>query len=241
MPEIAIVAALEREIRPLVKGWPASEREHSGRRYRFSESGTTVAVCGGIGPEAARRAAEAVIALYKPAVVESVGFAGALDNTLRVGDVCEVRYVIDSSDGSRTDTGVGTSVLVSSASVASEEQKAKLAKAYGAQLVDMESAAVAKSAEAHGLPFRAVKVVSDEAGFPMPPMELFIGRDGSFHSGKFALHAAVRPWLWSTVFRLTRNSGKASRALCHQLKLQQKSTGLDSAPVPAAMAKDGHR
>ena len=217
MPEVAIVAALEREIWPLVRRWRASDREYSGRRFRFFESEHRVVVCGGIGPHAARRAAEAIISLYRPAIVQSVGFAGALDQSLRVGQLFEPRQVIDASDGSRADTGSGSGTLVSFSSVASTEQKSRLATAYQAQAVDMEAAAVAKSAEAHGLRFTAVKVISDDASFAMPPTERFIANDGGFRSGAFALHAAVRPWLWSSVFRLARNSTRASRELCDYL------------------------
>jgi adenosylhomocysteine nucleosidase len=98
------------------------------------------------------------------------------------------------------------------------EQKAKLASAYGAQAVDMEAAAVAKGAEARELPFAAVKVISDESAFPMPPMERFVAADGSFQSGSFALYAAIRPWTWGTVFHLARNSALASRSLCARLE-----------------------
>jgi adenosylhomocysteine nucleosidase len=229
MPEVAIVAALEREIWPLVRRWRASDREYSGRRFRFFESEHYVAVCGGVGPEAARRAAEAVVSLYRPSLVQSVGFAGALDNTLQVGHVLEVRHVIDASDGSSTDTGSGSGVLVSFSSVAGQKQKAKLAKAYRAQAVDMEAAAVARSAEAHGLRFAAIKVISDEAGFPMPPMARFVHADGSFQAGSFAMYTALRPWLWGTVFRLARNSAKASQLLCEYLN---KNSG-DATPVSA--------
>lgn len=217
MPEVAIVAALEREIWPLVRHWRVSDREYSGRRFRFFESEQRVAVCGGIGPQAARRAAEAIVSLYRPALVQSVGFAGALDERLRVGDVFEPRQVIDANDGSRADTGCGSGVLVSFSSVASVDQKSRLATAYQAQAVDMEAAAVAKGAEAHGLRFTAVKVISDNASFAMPPMEGFIANDGSFRSGAFAFHAALRPCLWSSVFRLARHSAKASRQLCEYL------------------------
>jgi adenosylhomocysteine nucleosidase len=217
MPEVAIVAALEREIWPLVRHWRSSDREHSGRRFRFFESEHQVAVCGGIGPQAARRAAEAIISLYRPGLVQSVGFAGALDQSLRVGQLFEPRQIIDASDGSRTDTGTGSGVLVSFSSVAGKDQKSRLATAYQARAVDMEAAAVARAAEAHGLRFAALKVISDDASFAMPPMERFIANDGGFRSAAFALHAAVRPWLWVSVFRLARNSTEASRRLCEYL------------------------
>ena len=72
MPEVAIVAALERELRPLVREWKVAEREHAGRRFRFFESDRAVVVCGGIGPEAARRATEAVIT-FVPAGARRIG------------------------------------------------------------------------------------------------------------------------------------------------------------------------
>jgi adenosylhomocysteine nucleosidase len=218
MPEVAVVAALEREVWPLVRRWRVADREHGGKSFRFFESERSIVVCGGIGPEAARRATEAIISLYRPGRVLSVGFAGALVKSLRVGEVFEARRVVDAKDGSQTDTGLGAGVLVSVSSVAGVEQKAKLASAYGAQAVDMEAAAVAKGAEARGLRFAAIKVISDEAGFPMPPMERFVASDGSFRSGNFAFYSAARPWTWPTVFRLARNSGLAARSLCAKLE-----------------------
>jgi adenosylhomocysteine nucleosidase len=218
MPEVAIVAALEREVRPLVREWKAAAREHEGKQFRFFESARAVVVCGGIGPEAARRATEAVIALYGPARVLSAGFAGALTESLRVGEVIEPRRVVDARDGSKTDTGAGDGLLVSFSSIAGTKQKARLAGAYGAQAVDMEAAAVAKGAEARGLQFTAIKAISDESGFPMPPMERFLAADGRFQSGRFALYSAMRPWTWGTVLRLARNSSVASRNLCAKLE-----------------------
>jgi adenosylhomocysteine nucleosidase len=229
MPEIAIVAAMEREIHGLVRKWRVAEREFSGRRFRFFESADCVAVCSGVGPDGARRATEAIISLYKPGLVQSVGFAGALDKTLSVGQVLEIRQVVDARDGSRANTGLGSVVLVSFPSVAGPDQKAKLAAAYQAQAVDMEAASVAKGAEAHGLRFAAIKVISDEAGFPMPSTESFVAKDGEFQAGRFALHAAVRPWMWGTVLRLARNSKLASNRLSAYLEQNLRQPG----PVPS--------
>src|SRR5580704_6880965 len=146
MPKVAIVAALEREVKGLIRNWSRIEREFDGRRFAFFERDGLVVVCGGIGAECARRATEAVIALYHPARVESVGFAGALDKTLRIGDVFRPAEVIDARDGSRFETGPGDvqgdGRLVTFMVVAGAEQKAKLAQAYQARAVDMEAAAV---------------------------------------------------------------------------------------------------
>ncbi len=103
MPKVAIVAALEREVSGLTKNWTRVEREHEGRSFIFFERDEMVVVCGGIGLDPARRAAEAVITLYRPNVLQSVGFAGALDASLHVGDVFAPAVVIDARDGSRTE------------------------------------------------------------------------------------------------------------------------------------------
>jgi len=216
--KVAMVAALEREVRPLVKQWRTIEREYEGRRFKFFESGQAVVVCGGIGAEAARRATEAVIALYQPQLVQSVGFAGALDPALKVGEIFSPSRVIDSRDGSSMETSAGSGTLVSAAGIAGVEEKMKLSESYGAQAVDMEAAAVARGAQARGVRFMAVKAISDESGFAMPAMDRFVGGNGQFRTGSFVVFAALRPWLWSHVIQLARNSAKASRALCAELE-----------------------
>ena len=217
MPRLAIVAALEREVRPLVKSWRATEKEHDGRRFRFFENGEVVLVCGGIGPVAARRAAEAVIALFEPNILCSAGFAGALDPKLRVGDLIRPSTVINAGDGSRTLVEDGDGVLVSLGSVASPAQKSKLRESFGAGTVDMEAAAVARSADARGKEFTVVKAISDEMDFEFPAIERFVDAEGKFSERRFALYASIRPWLWPQVMRLARNGGRASRALCAYL------------------------
>jgi adenosylhomocysteine nucleosidase len=216
--KLAIVAALEREVRPLVRHWPDFFREHEGRRFRFFENPPAVIVCGGIGPEAARRATEAVIALYAPALVQSVGFAGALDASMKVGDIFAPRRVIDAKDNSSVETREGAGVLVSFPFIAGRDQKVSLAKVFGALAVDMESAAVARGAAARGIPFRALKAISDESNVVMLPLEHFIASDGRFRSVAFLAFVGMRPWLWLGAIRLARNSACASRALCAQLR-----------------------
>ena len=205
-------------MRPLIQRWKAVEREFDGRKYKFFENERAVLVCGGIGPEAARRATEAIINLYAPVLVQSVGFAGALDSTLKVGTVLAPVCVIDAKDGSRVEAAVGHWVLVSVDQPVSVEQKAKLAEAYWAHAVDMEAAAVARAAQAHDITFVGLKAISDEADFEMPPLERFVAGDGQFRTAAFAAFVALRPWLWLRVFQLARNSNKAAAALCGWLE-----------------------
>jgi adenosylhomocysteine nucleosidase len=216
-PKVAIVAALEREVRPLIKHWRPVERDYDGRKYKFFENERAVLVCAGVGPEAARRATEAIIRLYAPVMVQSVGFAGALDSTLKVGTVMTPICVIDAKDGSRVEAGVGHWVVVTVDRAVNVEQKTKLAKAYWAHAVDMEAAAVARGAQAHDITFVGLKAISDEADSEMPPIDRFIAGDGTFRTGAFTAFVALRPWLWRRVIQLARNSAKAANALCEWL------------------------
>jgi adenosylhomocysteine nucleosidase len=243
MPEmkIAIIAAMEREVEPLIRSWKVRMIEHSGRGYRLFENGDVTVVCSGIGAEAARRATEAVIREVSPVRVISVGFAGALDGSLHVGHVLEPRTVINAADGARTEVGSGEGILVSSATVAAKEQKIRLGKAYCAAAVDMEAAAVAQGAEARGVEFGVLKAISDAADFSLPAMDRFVAHDGTFRSVRFACHVALRPWLWRTTMALARNSAKASQALCRALASYLERLALSSSscrdgacPVPSA-------
>jgi adenosylhomocysteine nucleosidase len=218
--KIAIVAALEREVDLLVKEWRVSIHEFEGREFRFFESKRMTVVCGGIGAVAARGAAEAAISVYRPNLVVSAGFAGALEPNLRVGDVVIPRWVIDARDSSRHDTGAGEGVLLTVSQVAGIKEKEKLAQAYCANAVDMEAASVAKGAQKHGIPFLAVKVISDRMDFVMPPLERFVDNSGQFRTLSFAVYSAVRPWLWKSVIQLGRNSAAAAKALRKTLVLE---------------------
>lgn len=237
MPKVAIVAALEREVRGLIRNSRRIEREYQGRRFAFFERDEVVVVCGGIGAEAARRASEAVIALFGSALVLSVGFAGALDASLHVGDVFLPSLVIDARDGSRIATGDqgGDGVLVTFMAVAGVEQKAKLAEAYRAKAVDMEAAAVLAAAQAHGIAFGVIKAISDECDFEMPATARFISPEGRFKTGSFVLFAVLRPWLWTRVAALARNSNRAGKVLGAHLAayVERSRAGLKDT-VPAA-------
>ena len=244
MKKIAIIAALEREIRPLIKHWPSTTIAHEGRQFMSYEGKHAVVIIGGIGPEAARAAAEAIIAQHSPDLLISAGVAGSLVPELHVGETIFPTTVIDTQDGSRHETAIhdaplgktplARTVLASYPEIAGAAQKQQLARSYGAQAVDMEAAAVARAAQVHGLPFLAVKAISDELNFELPDMSPFI-KNGKFQTERFALHVALRPWLWLRVFRLARNTRIASENLCAWLR----ESVLTNTIVPGTIGSTG--
>ena len=104
-------------------------------------------------------------------------------------------------------------VLATAGSIASVTEKARLAEVYGAALVDMEAATVARMARARGVGFRAIKGVSDGFDFELSALGKFEGERGSFRTGAFAAYTAVRPWMWGKAMELGRGSGMALKGL----------------------------
>jgi adenosylhomocysteine nucleosidase len=128
---------------------------------------------------------------------------------------------------------------VSFMAVAGVDQKANLAKAYGAQAVDMEASAVAAAARAHGIPFDAAKAISDAHDFEIPAMANFIDPQGRFLTANFGLFIALRPWLWPRMAQLASNSRKAARALGEHLERfrpELSQTSVATAEYPQARA-----
>ena len=158
---------------------------------------------------------------YRPALLISVGLAGALIRSLKVGSVFTPNVVVDAADGAEyrcTADGnhVSGGVLVSAAEIAGAEAKRELVNRFHGLVVDMEAAGVAKVAQQEQIGFRCVKAISDEADFAMPPMGKFLNAAGEFQSGKFALWAALRPWQWPRIAALARNSKRATDGAMQQ-------------------------
>jgi adenosylhomocysteine nucleosidase len=110
----------------------------------------------------------------------SIGICGALSPDLRVGDVVIGSEVVTASEfypthapwtrelaGRLPDAVVAPIAGVDHVS-AHREDKADLRESTKAKTVDMESHVAARAALAHGLPFAALRVVSDSAHRSLP-------------------------------------------------------------------------
>jgi nucleoside phosphorylase len=235
MIKTAIIAALEREIHPLVKRWPQSRIEANGRTLTAYRSGELLAVAGGIGSSRAERAARAVVGRFRPEVLVSAGLAGALIHSLKAGSVVTPNVIVDAATGVeyRCDTGgelVGSVVLVSAGEIAGQDSKLALVERYHGLIVDMEAAGVAQVAAESNLAFHCVKAISDELDFVMPPLNRFVDSQGDFSTKRLIAWAMVRPHRWLGIMRLARNTTRATQALCDWLR--QNATGEDP---PAAV------
>ena len=210
MSAIGIIAALPREVAPLVKGW--RREELPGHRVVYLR-GDVVVACAGMGPVQAGIAVQAVRALAPVTELISIGLAGACDPRLKMADVVRPGVVIDRRTGERYLDERQHAVLISTDAVVNVAEKERLHVAYDAAAVDMEAATVARLARAHGLGFRALKAISDPSDFEIAWLAKFATAEGQFREGAFAIHAVLRPWRWGKVRRLGKGSAKALRAL----------------------------
>jgi hypothetical protein len=68
------------------------------------------------------------------------------------------------------------------------------------------------------LQFAAVKAISDDAGFVMPPLPRFIDQDGGFHKVRFLLYVALRPKWWPALAKMRSSAAIASANLCRAVE-----------------------
>ncbi len=150
-----------------------------------------VVALGGVGRESCCEALGDLLAHWPRARVLLVGIAGALDSSLRVGDVIVAGRAVawpnpDSvTPGSEQVLGVSSRTLASPEEGRSEPRegvcvragcivtwdsvvsdigvKRRLREAYGADCVDMESGYAARLCAERGTPFLAVRGISDPA------------------------------------------------------------------------------
>lgn len=211
MSRIAIIAALPGELKPLVRGW-----ERRGRNEWVGRLGEhdVIAVAGGIGAGAARRAAERVLVVLKPDMLISYGWCGALTCAVKPPGACAISDVIDAGTGERfvTDYPDGYR-LITLDRVAHVDEKRGLAQKHQGVLVDMEAAAVARVAQERQVGFYSFKGVSDGYQDRLPDFSRFINGEGELRMTALLAHVAVRPRYWPAMRRLGKNSSAAASVL----------------------------
>jgi adenosylhomocysteine nucleosidase len=220
---ILLVAAEPREFDGLLPfctkvrrlAWPvywARAAESSGRKLWM--------VANGAGAVHAVKAAEAACQVGRPEAIVSMGFCGALDPALNIGDVF-VATAVDAG-GSRfdvrqpqSDAPHATGVLISVDRVAQTAAVKQLLRATGASAVEMEAGGVAQFATAHGIPLFCVKSVTDTAAqdFVLDFNKALLS-DGHFGTIKLLTSALRNPGgAFPELFRLRRFCRIATRTL----------------------------
>jgi adenosylhomocysteine nucleosidase len=223
---VAIIAALRGELKPFVahkdaKSWKrrTSSKGTEVWEYRHAD-GCWLAVYAGMGEARAVIAfaeAEKIVPLD---AVCSAGWAGSLDGMLQSGTVYGASLVIDTKTGERFRPAHWQPewpILATTARVSDAREKRRLAASYGAGLVDMEAAAIARMAVGKGIPFYCFKAVSDDAEAELPDINPFIGINGQVKMLPFLANAAINPSSWPALVKLGKHSTTAAKNLAEAL------------------------
>ena len=173
----------------------------------------------GDGPRRAARAAADLCSRYRPSLLIGAGVAGALTPDLGVFDLVVAHRVIDREGETPWPNAVlvvaaaakpgarqGTLVSVDRPLVAAAEKAAWAARVgTPPAAVDMESAAWARVASAHGIPFLIIRIVSDTADEELPGyLSDCMDAEGGIRRSAVALRALAHPGSIPALWRMRK-------------------------------------
>jgi nucleoside phosphorylase len=210
---LLFISADPRECTGMLTHWeqvqPLQLPVHWARTGRWKGREVT-AIANGAGAE---RAFAAVLIAPKPSAVCNIGFCGALDESLQIGDIfiaTEIRNgtnvwptcVPDTPDGPR-------GVVASIDHIAQTAAEKSNLRASGASIVEMEAAGVARASEDLDLPFYCIRAVSDLAH------EDFVNDFNAAlkPDGRFSVVSLVKQLKFGELIRLQQRTAMASKKL----------------------------
>jgi adenosylhomocysteine nucleosidase len=229
--DVGIVAALPLELGFFV------DRLKKVRKYKSTAStivegefdGKVVAVVySGVGRPAARAATQILIAGHRPSLIVSAGFAGALDPDYSLGQVVTPREIVDldgncfpvepiDSESSPT-RSPPIRLLTVDAIARTPADKAGLRASFDADLIDMETSAVAAVCGDQGRRFFAIRVISDDAAAELPAeIASMLSRSTSYQIGAAFRAIARRPSAIKDFWALHSHAIEASDQLAKGL------------------------
>ena len=190
-------------------------------------------VVSGMGEDRAYAAAKRAIAALQPRAYVSAGYSGALNEDLKAGQLVIGESAFSAAHAGnavyRSDVSLLKAALESCGDCASgglvtvprtlvtDEEKRKAALSPGPShsplAADMESAGCARAAHEDGVPFIAIRAITDTFDEDMPvDFNPFI-KDGRLCYPRLILHVLTHPWVIPGLMQLGRNSRLAAERL----------------------------
>lgn len=135
----------------------------------------------GVGPKNCNQRIEALLHKVRPRLVVSSGFAGAVNQNLKPGDLILAENfsdpkLLEKAEQTLPDRKFYTAQVFTSTSIIdSMDERNEIALRSGAAAVDMETGGIASVCNTHGVPLLSLRAISDtpEQSFPAPPSILF--------------------------------------------------------------------
>jgi len=217
---IGITFALPSESSDLVRRLRAVER--CDNLISGNVNGGDVAIVHtGVGARNCNERLEILLHKTRPRLVISSGFAGAVTEKLRVGDLVLAQNFSDaqllaSAERILRDRQPRLVKLFTSTSIVdSIAERNEIARAADAAAVDMETGAIVAVCHAHGVPLISLRAVSDTASqpFPAPPSVLFDSERQQTNYGRLLAYLLRHPGSIRPLFRFARQIARVRAAL----------------------------
>lgn len=241
METVAFIAPMRIEIKPFLArvGNPRRERLAGLPCYRFALAGWEcgLVLCG-IGARSAARATKIALSELHPRLAVSFGIAGAATPGLSVGDVVAVHSVRAAEAGAsgvahtlapwsrpaleaagRAVAAAGAGVFAGTA-VTTQGGKDSAPETAGTDCVvlEMETAAISREADARGVPLLVMRSISDTPEEPLPfDVERALDAEGHVKTLAILIRILSEPGLIGRLARLARNTTAATRNLAAAL------------------------
>jgi adenosylhomocysteine nucleosidase len=188
----------------------------------------------GVGKQRAEETTRQVIEKFHPEVIISMGYAGALIDGLKVGDLFIADCVL-SEEGEtleidcppnsewldlakntppleQTKIKFGRLITVNSV-IHSPEAKKCLASQFSAQVVEMETLVIARLTKENQIPFISVRGISDEVNHELIDSSSFLGDDGEISKIKAGWYVLTHPKSFKSALSLRSQTQVATRNL----------------------------
>lgn len=233
---VVVLGATPRELRPLARALRLRP-EPVGDLPAWRDD-RVVAVAVGVGPARAGAGAARVLDALAAQRVVITGVAGALDDSLEVGDLVRPAAVVDVRSGvvrTPSTPAPGGAVLATVEQVHLSGRgptgEGDVRLPAGATAVDMETAAIAAACEARGIPWDVVRAISDVAGTLTQDAASLLRPDGRADVFK-AAHLVLRdPRALVRLVRLGLDSARAVRVATDAVVSELTATGSGAPPL----------
>ena len=175
----------------------------------------------GVGAKACTRNVDNFLRTVRPEFLISSGFAGAVREDWNVGDLLLSENYSDRQLLLRTGRVLSNRhpwvgrMFTSTSIVDSVAERNEIARARGADAVDMETEVIAQACATHRVPLLSLRVISDtpRQPFPAPPSVLFDIERQRTRATRFALYFLTYPARAVRLIDFARRISRARRVL----------------------------
>lgn len=227
---LGLIAAMPEEIAPLLRISESCRREKAGTfrlyRLRFGSIDACL-VESGMGPAHAAEATSRLIEECRPGIILNFGFAGAISPELKVGDIVIANRLLfyheglfsEQQGGKPLSEIVGNSLhrgtFVTTSRITDKKLLAqRLPSGVSKAVVEMETAAAAKMAWKAGIPFLAIRAISDASDEDLDfTLDEFCDSDLKLRLWRVLYTVARKPRIIPQLVRLARNAKTAGNNL----------------------------